>query len=299
MFSLPNLDSTLSVLSAMITPAVMILATSSLILTTTNRIVRIVDRVREMLPEFEKLARSEQPDQTKRAMLFDDLGRATIRARLGQRALAQLYLGLGAFLATSISLGIVTFARLNAGWLPLLFGAIGVALLFSASILLIFESRIALASAYAEMDYIRDISGHLAPAEVHKTRAGRMFRLFVVSVLACLTSATDGLAQGTAAPSEALRVTWQPRQYGVRPAIEGQVQNDTQFWVSAVRLSVEGFDASGQPVGQTSTWTFGNIAPGGRGHFVVPPLPRATTYRITVTSFDRVSRQEPVSTQSP
>ncbi len=54
MFSLPNLESTVGVLSSMITPAVMILATSSLILTTTNRLVRIVDRVREMLPEFEE-----------------------------------------------------------------------------------------------------------------------------------------------------------------------------------------------------------------------------------------------------
>jgi hypothetical protein len=83
MFSLPNLESTLGVLSAMITPAVMILATSSLILTTTNRLVRIVDRVREMLPEFEKLVHSEQPDQRKLTMLFEDLHRATIRARLG------------------------------------------------------------------------------------------------------------------------------------------------------------------------------------------------------------------------
>ena len=63
MFSLPNLDSTLSTLSAMITPAVMILATSSLILTTTTRLVRVVDRVREMLPEFEKLAQTEQSDE--------------------------------------------------------------------------------------------------------------------------------------------------------------------------------------------------------------------------------------------
>ena len=49
------------------------------------------------------------------AMLFDDLGRATVGARLGQRALAQLYLGLGAFVATSIALGVVTFTRLAAG----------------------------------------------------------------------------------------------------------------------------------------------------------------------------------------
>lgn len=122
----------------------------------------------------------------------------------------------------------------------------------------------------------------------------------VVIALALMALATDGLAQGTTAPSgEGLRVTWQPRAYGVLPAIEGQVQNDSPFRVSAVRLRVEGFDASGQSVGETSTWTFGNIAPGGRGHFVVPPLPRATTYRITVSAFDRVSREELSSTQSP
>jgi hypothetical protein len=164
------------VLAAMVTPAVMILATSSLILTTTNRLVRVVDRVREMLPEFEALASSDSPDNPKMAMLFDDLHRATVRARVGQQALAQLYLGLGAFVATSIALGVMTFARLDAGWMPLLFGAVGVALLFSASVLLIVESRIALASAYAEMDYIRRITSHLAQPELRKTRRWRMFR---------------------------------------------------------------------------------------------------------------------------
>jgi hypothetical protein len=110
------------------------------------------------------------------AMLFNDLGRGTVRARLGQQALAQLYLGLGAFLATSIALGIVTFARFDAGWMSLLFGAIGVVLLFSASILLIFESRIALASAYAEMDYIRRISSRLARPELRRISRWRLFR---------------------------------------------------------------------------------------------------------------------------
>ena len=116
------------------------------------------------------------PDNPKMAMLFDDLRRATVRARVGQQALAQLYLGLGAFVATSIALGVMTFVRLDAGWMPLLFGAVGVALLFSASVLLIVESRIALASAYAEMDYIRQITSHLAQTELRKTRRWRMFR---------------------------------------------------------------------------------------------------------------------------
>jgi hypothetical protein len=122
-----------------------------------------------------------------------------------------------------------------------------------------------------------------------------------VMVLALLPgSATDVLAQGTAAPTvDALRVTWQRRQYTVVPAIEGYVQNESPFRVSAVRLRVEGFDASGQTVGETSTWAFGTIPPGGRGHFVVPTVPGATTYRITVAAFDRVSREPLPDTQSP
>ena len=129
---------------------------------------------------------------------------------------------------------------------------------------------------------------------------GRLLSQCARTLIIVLALATDGLAQGAPPPgADAFRVTWQPRAYSVVPAIEGEVQNDSQFWVSAVRLQVEGFDASGQSVGQTSAWTFGNIAPGGRGHFVIPSLPRASTYRISVSAFDRVSRQEPGAIQSP
>ncbi len=43
-----DLGSTLDVLSAMITPAVLILASGSLIMTTSSRTIRVVDRIREM-----------------------------------------------------------------------------------------------------------------------------------------------------------------------------------------------------------------------------------------------------------
>ena len=172
-FEAPNLGSTLSVLSAMITPAVMILATGSLILTTTNRLTRVVDRVREMLPEFEQQATSDAHDATteeRRRMLFGQLDRATIRARLIQKAITRLYTALSVFLATSVALGVISFGHFEAGWIALLLGLIGVGLLFSASVLLIFESRIALASTYAEMDYIRRISRHAAGKEHQEPR---------------------------------------------------------------------------------------------------------------------------------
>jgi hypothetical protein len=133
-----------------------------------------------------------------------------------------------------------------------------------------------------------------------RRRLKRMTRLApsLVALLVLLLAA-GAFAQSPSTSADALRVTWQPRPYSVVPSIEGEVQNDSPFWVSAVRLQVEGFDASGEPVGQTSTWTFGNIAPGGRGHFVLPPLPRAATYRISVSAFDRVSRGAPPGIESP
>jgi hypothetical protein len=160
-FGAPNLETTLGVLSAMITPAVMILATGSLILTTTNRLIRVVDRVREMLPEFEKQADLDMQDERsreKRAMMFEQLDRATVRARLIQTALTRLYTALGFFLATSVALGIISLTHVRVAWPALLLGLIGVSLLLYASVLLILESRISLAATYAEMDYIRRIS---------------------------------------------------------------------------------------------------------------------------------------------
>jgi len=172
-FAPPTLESAQRVLSATITPAVLILATGSLILTTTNRLVRVIDRVREMLPEFEKQAETTAADATaakKRAMMFLQLDSATTRARLVQRALTQLYLALGIFLATSIALGVIAMAGFDQAWIPLTLGLVGVLLLFSASVLLIFESRISMKSTYAEMDYIRSISHHHAPPDAVKVR---------------------------------------------------------------------------------------------------------------------------------
>ncbi|HXG59080.1 MAG TPA: DUF2721 domain-containing protein [Thermoanaerobaculia bacterium] len=151
---LKELSSALGVLSAMITPAVLILASGSLILTTSNRLTRVVDRVREMLADLEAIAdASDELSNEKRTLLFAQLERATLRARLLQRAMTRLYLGLAMFIATSVSIGVVALSSRFA-WMPLLLGFIGAGLLFWASIILIFESRLALATTYAEMDYI-------------------------------------------------------------------------------------------------------------------------------------------------
>jgi len=155
--SLADLQSVLGVLSAMITPAVLILSCGSLILTTSTRLTRVVDRVREMLAEVEGLrSASDEVSNEKRLMYLAQLDRAAKRARLLQRTLARLYIALATFVATSVAIGIVALLGLMTfAWVTLVFGFIGAGLLFSASVLLIFESRLALATTYEEMDFTR------------------------------------------------------------------------------------------------------------------------------------------------
>ena len=150
-----DLATVLSVLGAMITPAVLILASGSLILTTSNRLTRVVDRVREMVAELEALDEAAtEHSADKRTLLFEQLDRSTKRARMLQHSMTRLYSALAIFIATSVSIGAVALSGWHVGWLPLFLGFIGAGLMFWASINLIFESRLALQTTYAEMDYI-------------------------------------------------------------------------------------------------------------------------------------------------
>lgn len=161
-----NLSATLSVLSAMVTPAVLILASSSLILATSNRLTRAVDRTRTISERVADLA-LEEADRTllaeERTMLFDQLGRTARRAKLLTRAMTRLYMALAIFIATSVSIGVVAVAGVPYAWIALGLGLIGAMLLFWASLLLILESRISLTAVFDEMEFVQALSRHYAP----------------------------------------------------------------------------------------------------------------------------------------
>jgi hypothetical protein len=161
-----NLSATLSVLSAMVTPAVLILASSSLILATSNRLSRAVDRTRTISERVADLA-LEEPDRTmlaeERTLLFDQLGRTARRAKLLTRAMTRLYMALAIFIATSVSIGVVAVAGVPYAWIALGLGFIGAMLLFWASLLLILESRISLTAVFDEMEFVQALGRHYAP----------------------------------------------------------------------------------------------------------------------------------------
>jgi hypothetical protein len=158
-----------AVLSAMITPAVLISASASLIMATSSRLIRAVDRTREASARFAELAASEGADphpSDERRMLFAMLDLNTTRARLLQRALAGLYRALGAFVATSAAIGVVAATGRHWAWLPIVIGLGGAGLLLYASALLVREARIALVALEREMDFVWAQGKALAPAEL-------------------------------------------------------------------------------------------------------------------------------------
>jgi len=152
-----GLPDALAVLSAMITPAVLISACGSLIMATSGRLNRAVDRTRETSRRFAELAQrpaGEVALEEERRMLFFQLDLSSTRSRMLQRALARLYWALGAFVGTSVAIGGVAITGRQYAWLPILFGLTGAGLLLYASMLLVHESRVAVTALEAEMDFM-------------------------------------------------------------------------------------------------------------------------------------------------
>ena len=146
----------IEVISAIVTPAILILACSSLITATANRQSRILERVRELTKEVEGLQKTGGGD--KREFLVSQLIKASARTRLIQRSLSYLYLSLGALILTSVGIGVGSTAGVTSAKLILVAIFISMLLLFYASFLLIRESRIALGAVDAEMDYVKHLA---------------------------------------------------------------------------------------------------------------------------------------------
>jgi Protein of unknown function (DUF2721) len=169
------LTSSLAVLTAMITPAVLISASGTMILSTSTRLGRVVDRVRSLSERLRKLTSEEEHNELfaeERAVLYDQLDKLTSRSRLLQRAMTSFYLAVGVFVATSVSIGVVAFFRGRAAWVPVAMGLIGASFLFYGSIVAVFEARLALSTTHAEMDFIWRITKRVMPKELveqHKT----------------------------------------------------------------------------------------------------------------------------------
>lgn len=179
----------IAVLTTMITPAVLISACGALILSTSVRLGRVVDRVRALSDRFEELARKTPEEvvlfEERLELTFTQLDWLTSRARHLQRAMTTFYIALGLFVATTVAIGFVGAAGTLAGelqWVPVVFGMIGAGLLFVGTLLLGFEATLALRSIHSEMDFLWRLGRHHAPEALLERVAGK--RLWVQRLVA-------------------------------------------------------------------------------------------------------------------
>jgi hypothetical protein len=154
----------------MITPALLISATGSMVLSTSTRLGRVIDRVRDLETRLNELITTHDKSSialyTRRLeVIFDLLDKVTSRSRLLQRAMVAFYYGLGFFVLTSVTIGIVGILGVYR-WVPIPVGLIGICFLFYGSFLMMLEARMATATINAEMDFTWELARTVAPPEI-------------------------------------------------------------------------------------------------------------------------------------
>jgi hypothetical protein len=151
------------ILGAMITPAVLISASGVLVLSTSNRVGRTVDRVRALAAEVERLqllpeseSVSTESKASKRKRLADQLAQLSARAVLLRSAMTALYSAIGLLVGTSILVGVVALLQWQYSSLPVVVGFAGACALLYASLLLVREARLAVRSTLQEVSFARE-----------------------------------------------------------------------------------------------------------------------------------------------
>ncbi|QFP76808.1 DUF2721 domain-containing protein [Deinococcus sp. AJ005] len=162
-------DTSLSVLSAMITPAVLISGAGTLIMSTSTRVGRATDRVRQQTARFRLLVSAEGQQEPRareeKRLIVRQLPRLARRTRLLVRAMTALYVAVALLVLTSILIG--GSALLGAGLLgelsgvlPVLLAVAGSASLAYAALLLSFETRLSARTTREEMDFLVGLGEH-------------------------------------------------------------------------------------------------------------------------------------------
>jgi hypothetical protein len=148
----------------MITPAVLISAGGTLVLSTSNRLSRVVDRVRTLASDVERLRSAPQPSApaipaphvaNRKRLISSQLRDLSQRAIWLRAAIASLYVAIAFLIATSIGVGIFTALGVDYAWLPITLGMAGTGGLLWATGLLVREARLAISSTFEEMAYAR------------------------------------------------------------------------------------------------------------------------------------------------
>lgn len=168
------------VLAAMITPAVLISASGTLILSTSNRLGRAADRVRRFSERARDLVSAPEADlgaQLERRMIANLTPKLIHRVGLIHQSLRLFYMGLGLFVLTSFVIGGGGFFRWPVEWLSVLIGLLGAGALVSGVALLNVEIRLSMQVNMGEMQFLQELSAlHVPAPDPDPSRALRFSR---------------------------------------------------------------------------------------------------------------------------
>ena len=157
---MPIAPTSYATLSAMITPALFMTANGSLIISTSNRMSRVVDRIRVLNDKGDELCRGGSgldfiPER--RHHIADQLGRLAWRGDRVRYALTMLYLAFASFVGTSLTLALDTLLDNRLVAVPTALSVLGVGLMLMASVNLVREAHVALKSNRLEIAFYRDL----------------------------------------------------------------------------------------------------------------------------------------------
>jgi hypothetical protein len=130
----------IALISAMVTPAMLIVGSASLVASVLVRMARVVDRARVLAA----IAHDGSWDQIGATPQLPRgwLDRHAARARYAERSIALLYAAVVVFVATALSIPLDRFAGNTLEWLPVLLAIAGTLLLLGGSTWMVAESRL-------------------------------------------------------------------------------------------------------------------------------------------------------------
>lgn len=146
-----NLDT--AVVSAMITPAILILAAGSLVSSTLVRLGRVVDQTRGLISLGEELVRQGKRDALDR--ILERIERQVRRAELARHALWGYYIAIAFFLLSSVMLALNQVFHGLINWVGPALTLVGGLVLMIATASLVIEVGLSAGALRQEVDYFK------------------------------------------------------------------------------------------------------------------------------------------------
>jgi hypothetical protein len=160
-----------SILSSMITPTILILASASLIGATTARLERTMVAMHELAASFDSHLEHEQDRRAlneEQISLMVQVERAAMRVRLMQVAMGVLHVAITMFVLAELGLGLEAATALQLGWFPVALALFGAMLLLTSVSMLVYDGVIAIQATREEASFTLRMTEYRA-AELRHT----------------------------------------------------------------------------------------------------------------------------------